>query len=193
MNVAGPFLGNCNIMVLIQGIVLLIGVALWFVNSRINRIDPETLLKRLAVFILNEVNMLWTLFNMLNLAFSMGVYIRTEAASSISLSDAVSNWICILVGLAMAAAALYSTFSKQSFTDSSELLKDDLASNYKLSPYHPALMCIHKFALGLGSGLLYDLPLRGLYPLLLQVAYLAYCAAKRPYRRILISVTHLTK
>jgi hypothetical protein len=65
---------------------------------------------------------------MLNLAFSTGVYIRAEVGSSAGVAEHLSNWICIVIGLTMATVSLYSSFSKFSFPECSELLKDELTA-----------------------------------------------------------------
>jgi hypothetical protein len=129
---------------------------------------------------------------MLNLSFCSGLYFKNMSSLNEALSSTVANLLCILVGLILAAISCLCIFNSFKYTDCEVILKDDLIAKWRLTPYHPAFLIIHKLLMGLVMGLMFDASFRVFFPMALQVAWIVLCITKRPFKRILITARQLT-
>jgi hypothetical protein len=101
MNVSAQFVGNCNVMLLLEPLVLMVGASLWLLSRSACNENNRNLLKRISMLLMKDVLLLLVLFNALNLSFSCGVYLRNMQSLNQSVETAVFNWVEIGVGLAI--------------------------------------------------------------------------------------------
>jgi hypothetical protein len=76
MNVSAQFLSNCNIMLLLELLVVTVGFGLWLLKNNASDENKRSLLNRISMFLMKDILLLLVLFNALNLSFSCGVYLR---------------------------------------------------------------------------------------------------------------------
>jgi hypothetical protein len=99
MNVSTQLVGNCNVMLLMEPLMLLVGITLWLLSKRVCNEDNRNLLNRISMLLMKDTLLLLMLFNALNLSYSCGMYLRNMQLLSQSVRVVVFNWVKIVVGL----------------------------------------------------------------------------------------------
>jgi hypothetical protein len=191
MNVSAEFLGNCNIMLLLELLVLIIGVGMWFLSKKASNEDNHNLLNRISTSLVKDILPFLVLFNALNLSFSCGVYLRNLQSLNQSVEIAGFNWMGIVVGLVINTAILYYIFKGIIHINYETVLKDEVAEEHKLAVYYPGFLCIHKLLMGLLMGTLFDMRHRVFVILTLQLTYTVFCFARNPFKSIYMMARQL--
>jgi hypothetical protein len=101
------------------------------------------------------------------------------------------NLVEIVLGLAICTAVLYCIFKGFKYVSCDIALKDETIQGWKLSIYHPAFLCIHKFVIGLFMGTLYDVKHRVFAILIIQLIYTVLCFVRNPFKKIYMFVRQL--
>jgi hypothetical protein len=191
MNVSAQFVGNCNVMLLLQLLVLAVGVGLWLLRKSTFDEDKRNLLNKISMYLMKDILLLLSLFNVLNISFSCGVYLRNMQSLNQSVDIPGFNWIEIIVGLVIETIVLYCIFKGFKYIHSDTVLKDETAKGWKLAMYHPGFLCIHRLLMGLLMGLLFDVKHRVFAIFVLQLAYSVFCFVRNPFKSVYMIVRQL--
>jgi divalent metal cation (Fe/Co/Zn/Cd) transporter len=127
MNVSAQFLSNCNIMLLVELIVMAVGFSLWLLSKGASDENKRSLLNLISMFLMKDILLLLALFNALNLSFSCGVYLRGVQSSNQSMGATAFNWLEIAFGLIIEIVILYCVFKGFEYTYCETVLKDKTA------------------------------------------------------------------
>jgi hypothetical protein len=191
MNVSAQFLSNCNIMLVLELLVVAVGFGLGLLKKSASDENKRSLLNRISMFLMKDILLLLALFNALNLSFSCGVYLRDVQSADQSMEVSVFNGLGIAVGLIIEAAIIYCIFKDFKYADCEIVLKDGTAERYRLAIYHPGFLCIHRMLMGTLMGMLFDVKHRVFAILVLQLAYTVFCFVKNPFKTIYMIVRQL--
>lgn len=183
MGVGARFAQNCNYMLAAQLAVLFVGGLLFLLSRAITKCSNG--LQTAAKFVLNEVFMVVVLFNCINVGFSLGLHVlywdrpQTQSLSSQALSLAPAAAF-----LLMALVHYYVMYTREHLFDhTNKMLKMD-----KLSRCHPMIMFVARSLLGATMAGLREFQYGIIAPISVQVIYLVYVAAKRPYKKAVASI-----
>ena len=166
-----------------QVVIILVG-GIVFLLSRALKKYREPLLTA-TKFVLNEVLMVLILFNCLGVGFSLGLHIlywgrpQTQPITSqiVNLAPAATVLIMALVHFWL----MYKHSDYFEYTN--KTLKHD-----KLSRMHPAVLFSARFLTGLTLSVLSEFKYGVVVPAGIQLIFLVFVLAKRPYRKTVVSI-----
>ena len=170
------FVGNFNVMLIIQVIIILVSVIFYGLSKIKKWSKARKGMLAIHSFLLYDATLSFTMFNIMNSSFAMGLQIiifLEQGLSSLFYINILG--IALSFGITLTTLCLF-IFRANQFTNNVGMFKHDKASRY-----HPIIMLTVRFSMGFTMGILYRHWFSGLTVMGIQLAYGIYISVKNPY------------
>lgn len=186
MGLGVRFLQNINIMLALYLVVAFLGGLSYLLSATVKKFT--SVFETIAKFILCDLLLMLGAFNAMNAGFSLGIQLlwlnKPDAEPTACLAACV---ITILLSLAVNSLSTGLFFGRAGlFTSTKSPLKED-----KLSQAEPIIQLCFRFLLGFLVGILSSFNGASIVVTVVQLAYVAYIAVRRPYSEVLGNIRSL--